>query len=499
MGGPVTTVELSFAEAALATGGELLAGARGGEGFVGLSIDSREVPSGCAFVAIRGERFDAHVFAAQAAPSAALLVLERLPPDLDADALPTTVLRVADTTVALGQLARAWRDIVAPQVVGITGSVGKTTTKELLRNILAGVGPTHATPGNFNNQIGLPLTLLSAPRGTRFLIAEMGMNSPGEIAYLSALARPQVAVVTTVAPVHLERLGSVEAIAAEKASIWSGLVEGGRAVAPATEPLLTPHLEALEHEALLFGGGEPANEGGGKPTRVRLERVTPRGEAGSELILDLDGRSITVQLPLVGAHNAQNAACAAAAARALGLDRETIAAGLAQPPQLGHRSTLRQLGRWRLLDDCYNASPLAMRAALDTLVQLAAGAPTLALLGRMLELGEAEAEHHRAVGAHAATLPLTALITVGAHAAAIAAGARDAGYPAAQTYEVQTPEQAAQTAARLAQGQGAWMLVKGSRGAKMEQAITELERSRAADDGLRGGSRAKETSDRPKS
>ncbi|PID38481.1 MAG: UDP-N-acetylmuramoyl-tripeptide--D-alanyl-D-alanine ligase [Proteobacteria bacterium] len=470
MGRPVEAVSLSFAEAAEATGGELHGADRGGS-FRGLSIDSREVPSGCAFVAVRGERFDAHDFAAQAAEHASLLVLERLPAALDRAALPTTALLVDDTTLALGKLAQAWRDRVAPQVVGVTGSVGKTTTKELLRNILALVGETHATPGNFNNQIGLPLTLLSMPEGTRYLIAEMGMNTPGEIAYLSALARPEVAVVTTVAPVHLERLGSVEAIAAEKASIWGGLVDGGLAVGPADEPLLAPHLAALEREMLLFG----ERDTGSDLTRARLERMTPKGEEGSELTLNLDGRRVRVALPLIGAHNAEDATCAAAAALALGVDVETIVAGLSCAPQLGHRSTLRRIGTWRVLDDCYNASPRAMRAALDALVQLAAERPSHALLGPMLELGEAEEELHREVGAYAATRPLSALITVGEEAAAIARGARDAGYPADRIHEVATPAEAAACAATLAGDEEAWMLVKGSRVAKMESAIAALE------------------------
>lgn len=466
----VTTsgVELSLSAAEKATGGRLVlpVGRSATETFRGVSIDSRAVPAGAAFVAIRGERFDGHDYLHQAAHHAALLVVQRAP----VNSATVPMLLVDDTTHALGALGRAWRDVVAPRVVTITGSVGKTTTKELTRAILATVGATHATPGNFNNEIGLPLTLLSMPRETRFLIAELGMNAPGEIATLVRLARPEVAAITKIAPVHLERLGTIEAVAAAKAELWQELPASAHAISPADEPLLAPFRAQLSAHSLTFGAATDAD--------VCIVDVQPRGAAGTRLTLHLgaDLPSLTVALPLVGTHNAENAACAAAIAVALGLPTEAIEAGLSQKPELGHRSTLRSIGPWQVLDDCYNASPWAMRAALDTLVELAAGAPAIAVLGRMLELGEAEAVLHREVGAHAATLPLTALITAGPQAAELARGAVAAGFDATRVHEVADGEAAGDLAARLA-GDDAWLLIKGSRGARMEQALEALARN----------------------
>ncbi|MCK5796893.1 MAG: UDP-N-acetylmuramoyl-tripeptide--D-alanyl-D-alanine ligase [Deltaproteobacteria bacterium] len=471
-------VEFSFAVAAAVTGGRLFSGKNDPDDtrrlatrrFHALSIDSRDLPAGCAFLALRGERVDGHDYAAQAAQEgASLLILEALPKGIaDVRDLDAAVLLVDDTTRALGDLARAWRDEVNPQVIGITGSVGKTTTKELTRQILAREAETHATPGNYNNHIGLPLTLLSMPKDTRFLIAEMGMNNPGEIAYLTHLARPDVAAITAIAPVHVAGLGSLEAIAAAKAEIWTDLGTG-IAVAPNDEPLLAPHLASLKTEArrLLFGGEGSAD--------VRLRRVEARGIAGTAVTLELAGLPLTFELPIVGAHNAKNAACAAAIALALGLGPETIAAGLTTPTALNHRSTVRAIGSWRVLDDCYNASPVATRAALDTLIDLAGGKPAIALLGPMFELGDAEAAFHREVGAHAASLPLITLITVGEIAADIARGARDAGMDPARLFEVETPAEAGLRAAEITHdAKESWLLVKGSRGAHMEEAIKTL-------------------------
>ncbi|MCA9665270.1 MAG: UDP-N-acetylmuramoyl-tripeptide--D-alanyl-D-alanine ligase, partial [Myxococcales bacterium] len=345
----------------------------------GVSIDSRRVEAGQLFVAIAGERFDGHRFAAQAleAGAAAVLVSRQREVELPEGGV---ALRVDDTRVALGRLARAWRERVAPTVIAVTGSMGKTTTKELLAGILEATGaPTHATRGNFNNDIGLPLTLLAMAEGTRYLVTEMGMNAPGEIAALCRIARPDVGLITNIAPVHLEGLGSIEAIAAAKAELLYGLGERGVAVIPDDEPLLAPHVAHLKAaRAVTFG--ERARGGG-----VRVASVSARGAEGSDVTLALgeSGETISLRLPLVGRHNARNAAAAAAAALALDIAPEAIARGLARPPELSHRSVIRVLGEWRVLDDCYNASPRAVEAALAALVDLAAAddTPAVAVLG----------------------------------------------------------------------------------------------------------------------
>ncbi len=455
------TVRMTMAQAAAATGGTLH-GDDGGS-FHGLSIDSRKVERGQAFVAISGERFDGHEYCDQAAKDgAALLVVSRMPDP----AHQAAVLLCEDTRRALGDLARAWRDMVDPRVVAITGSLGKTTSKELVRNILGQVDQTHCTPGNFNNDIGLPLTLLSMDPQTRYLVAEMGMNAPGEIAALTRLARPDVGLITCVAPVHLEGLGSIEAIAAAKAELLEGLDSSGTAVVPDDEPLLDPWTERIHAGRCLRFGARPGSD------VVVLERQS-LGLAGSRVRLSMGGSQHHIALPLVGGHNVSNAAAAAAAALALGIDAETIAAALALPPKLKHRSVVRRLGDWTLLDDCYNASPVSMKAALDTLVDLAGDGQAVAVLGDMLELGEQTPRLHREVGAHAAGLGLHLLITVGSLGEQIARGAREAGMPADRVAALGGTDAAVQEVARRA-GAGAHLLVKASRGARLEGVIDGL-------------------------
>jgi UDP-N-acetylmuramoyl-tripeptide--D-alanyl-D-alanine ligase len=461
------TVELTIAAALEATGGELLHRGGGG-GIRGLSIDSREVEPGQAFVAISGDRFDGHDFWRKATDAGArLLVVQQ---DFGED-VPAgiAVIRVRDTRQALGRLARAWRREVAPEaVVAVTGSVGKTTTKELVRALLASLGETHCNPGNFNNDIGLPLTLLSMPRATRYLVAEMGMNAPGEIAYLTSLAEPDIGVVTCVAPVHLEGLGTIEAIADAKGELLRGMRGGAWAVVPGDEPLLRSSLAGIPEDRLLRFGGRPSDD-------VRVVDAEARS-AGTRVRLDLRGEEVIFDLPLVGLHNARNAAAAAGAALVVGLAPARIARVLEQPPkELAHRSAVARVGSWRVLDDCYNANPLAMQAALDTLAQLAAaeGAQALAVLGDMLELGVDSEWYHREVGRYAASAGLSLLVAVGELGAAIADGARDAGMPPEQVVAVATPGEAARVVAREAPPE-AWVLVKASRGARLEAVITAL-------------------------
>ena len=455
------TVRMTLRSAAVATGGTLHGDEHGR--FHGLSIDSRQVRAGNAFVAIAGDRFDGHRFCQQAArDGAALLVVSRAP-----DPMPRrgAVLVCADTRQALGALAHAWREQVDPCVVAITGSLGKTTTKELTRNILGQVDRTHSTPGNFNNDIGLPLTLLSMDPDTRYLVAELGMNAPGEIAALARLARPDVGLITCVAPVHLEGLGSIEAIAAAKAELLEQL-DQGTAVVPDDQPLLDPWTARIPAGRCLRFGAHRGSD-------VVLLGRQSLGLAGSRIQLSLGGQEHHIDLPLVGRHNAINAAAAAAVALALKIDAETIAAALALPPELKHRSVVRRLGQWTVLDDCYNASPVSMKAALDTLVDLAGDGEAVAVLGEMLELGETTPRLHQEVGAYAAGLGLHRLVTVGTLAEEIARGARDAGMAPELVIALPDAGAAAQQVARDA-GAGAHVLVKASRGARLEGVLDEL-------------------------
>jgi UDP-N-acetylmuramoyl-tripeptide--D-alanyl-D-alanine ligase len=458
------SVDLSIDEVVAATGGELLRPGVAAR-VRGVATDSRSVAPGQAFFALSGDRFDGHRFCPQAAEGgAALLVVER-----DVEVQGPAVLEVDDCRRALGRLARAWRRSVGARTVAITGSVGKTTTKELTRALLERLGPTHCTPGNFNNDVGLPLTLLSMPAETRYLVAEMGMNAPGEIAYLTRLAEPEVGVITCVAPVHLEGLGSLEAVAAAKGELLQGLdAERAWAVVPGDEPLLALALQSVPASRRVRFGAAAGDE-------VQIEGVEALGQSGSRVLLTLRGEAARFDLPLVGAHNVRNAAAAAATAMVLGLSADEIAAGLAQgPAELKHRSTLIEAGGWRLFDDCYNANPVAVKAALETLVGLAGGETTVAVLGEMRELGAASARYHDELGRHCAEVGLGHLVVVGgAEVAPIAAGARAAGLAAGQLTLVNRAEEAVEAAARAA-GERAWILIKASRGARLERVVEGL-------------------------
>lgn len=459
------TVRMTCAAAAAAMDATLVQGDAPLGDFQGLAIDSRAVSADQAFVAIAGDRFDGHRFCGQAAAQgAALLVVSQWPlPDVPSMEVPVAL--VADTRAALGALARAWRDQVAPAVVALTGSVGKTTTKELLRNILALCGPTHATPGNFNNDIGLPLTLLSMPADTRLLVAEMGMNAAGEIAALTRLAGPDVGLITRVAPVHLEGLGSVEAVAAAKAELLLELGPEACAVLPDDEPLLDPWAGRLSGQRILRFGEAAGSD-------ARILDLQSLGLQGARIRLDLAGQIQRVHLPLVGAYNARNAAAAAAAALALDVDPRTIAAGLEQRPELSHRSVVREVGRWSVLDDCYNANPVGMKVALDTLAELAAGGAAVAVLGDMLELGERAIELHREVGIHAAGIGLSLLVAVGQLGRQIGDAAVEAGM---EPQRVLTVDHAGLVAEELnGRMDPSWLLVKASRGAQLERVIDGL-------------------------
>ncbi|MBK8481176.1 MAG: UDP-N-acetylmuramoyl-tripeptide--D-alanyl-D-alanine ligase [Proteobacteria bacterium] len=459
---------MTIAQALAATGGALIGPQRATTGLcTAVSTDSRNVPRGAAFVALRGEQVDGHSFWPQAAAAGAPLVLLERPPAAELLATaPCAVLLVPDTLRALGALALAWRLTVAPRVIGITGSVGKTTTKELTQQILALAGPTHYNRGNLNNQLGLPLTLLALPEATRYLVVEMGMSTRGEIAYLASLARPDLGLITALAPVHLEGLGTIEAIAAEKAALLDALGPEGCAIVPDDEPLLDPPLRrSLARQRLRFGSSPGAD--------ARLLATEPAGAAGQRLTLTLRGERLELMLPLVGRHNAQNASAAACIALALGIEHRHIIAGLSRPPELGHRSRVRRLGPLTLLDDCYNASPLAVRAALTALVELAQTQPAVAVLGEMRELGAQAEALHEEVGRAAAQLPLAGLVVVGAAARAIADGARAGGLAPQRIVETDDPAAAARRALELLPRAG-WILVKASRGARLERVVETL-------------------------
>lgn len=434
----------------------------------GVTTDTRVAAPGALFVALRGERHDAHAFLAEAARAgaAAAVVSDAAAPG--AAGLPR--LLVADTLAALGAVAHHHRRRFDLPVVGVTGSNGKTTTREMVAAILATRGPVLKTEGNLNNEVGVPLTLLRLEASHRAAVVELGMSHPGEIARLCALARPQVGVVTNAAAAHLEGLGSVEGVADAKAELYQGLPPGGVAVANADDPRMLRRAQASGRRLLTFAAGRQ------RRGDVVVLEVLSQDAGGLRFLLGIGNREVPIALGLVGAHNAANAAAAACAAIALGCSDAEIARGLAAVAPVGRRLRLERLPSGVLLvDDCYNANPLSMAAALGTLVELARaeGGRPLAVLGDMLELGAEGPALHRQVGAGAAAAGLHRLLCFGPLARELQAGAVAAGLPPGQAFHTEdVAALAARARAELAAGDV--LLVKASRGMRLERLVEAL-------------------------
>jgi UDP-N-acetylmuramoyl-tripeptide--D-alanyl-D-alanine ligase len=427
----------------------------------GVSIDSRRVPPGCLFVAIRGERHDAHRFLEDAARAGAALLVER---GCGAPSGAPTV-EVDDTTRALADLAAGVRRRYRGRVVGITGSNGKTSTKELASAALGEALPHLKTEGNLNNHIGVPLTLLRLEEKYRVAIVEMGTNHPGEIAFLAGLVSPEIGVITNVGTAHAEFLGGREEVGREKGSLFEALPEHGVAVANADDDFVMAQTARTRAELLRFGRAPEAE--------VCAEDVRAVGLEGFRFRLRTPWGSAEARIPSLGEVHVQNALAAAAAALAAGAELDAVAAGLARAPVVSGRLEPVRLGGFHVLNDSYNANPQSMRAAIETLCRLRGEGRALAVLGDMGELGPDAPRFHREVGRAVGELGVDVLLAVGEHARAVGEAAIEAGLPASA---IGTAEDAAVAAERLSDTlrEGDWVLLKGSRAMRMERVLEHL-------------------------
>lgn len=458
----ISTTGLSLEDVLSATGGRLLHRPRAGAPplFAGVSIDSRTLLPGELFVAISGDRFDGHDFVSEAAAKgAAAAVVHKdveAPPDFG-------LLRVADTTRALAQMASHVRRRAGIPVVAITGSAGKTTTKDMTAALLSLAGPVLATEGNLNNRYGLPLTLLRLLPEHRFAVLELGMSAAGELRLLSGIARPDVAVITLVAPVHLEFFSSVDEIAAAKAEILEGLAPSGIAVLNGDDPRIRKIGEAHTGEVIWFG----------RDRAYHVSAENWRGTAfGMRFDLCLGGRTVDVALPLPGPHFVTSFLAAAAVAHGLGVGPDAIAQGALSLRAAPHRGEVLRLGSGvTLIDDSYNSSPEAVLAAVVAL-GLAPPGRRVALLGDMLELGPAGPDLHRDVGERIAGR-LQELAGVGPLAQGFLEGARRAGMADDRLHSFPDSMAAAAAVPSLVRP-GDAVLVKGSRGVAMEAIVRAL-------------------------
>ncbi len=440
----------------------------------GVSIDSRTLSVGEAFFAIRGHRLDGHTFVSEAAArGASCLVVHHLP-DEPPSGVP--VVLVDDTTRALGRLASFHRSRFNVPVVAVTGSNGKTTTKEMIAAVLGTRWAVLKPAGSFNNQWGLPLTLLSLSAEHQAAVLELGANQPGEIAALAELCRPTVAVVTQVAAAHTEFFKTLEGVREEKAALVRAIHEEGSVVLHWDDP----QVQAMAPEAR----GRVIRVGLSPQTQVRAVGEIQEREDGISFTLEIEGRRRPVRLAFSGRHNAINALASAGAGHTLGLSLEEIAAGLEAARPLKGRVVWRRAGSVRILDDTYNANPASVRAALDTLAaaRRAPGDPVadgispgrgrlLVALGDMLELGDLAPAAHREVGRLVAALGAAEFVGVGPLMRHAVEAARAASL--LESHHVETFEDTvALLLKRLAPGDT--LLVKGSRGMRMERVVDAL-------------------------
>ncbi|MFN2548084.1 MAG: UDP-N-acetylmuramoyl-tripeptide--D-alanyl-D-alanine ligase [Myxococcales bacterium] len=449
---------LTLEQAAWAASGQVAAA---GGPFEGVFTDSRKpVPRGL-FVALKGENFDGSDFVAQAVQGGASGVLVA-PQALSKVPKGIAALTAIDTGRALGGLGAAWRHRFPDvRVVCVTGSTGKTSTKELIAEVLSAAGPTLKTEGNLNNEIGVPLTLLRLGADHRYAAIECGMNHLGEIARLAAWADPDVAVVTNVGPVHLEGVGSLDGVAHAKGELFHALRETAIAVANADDARVLQQARLSRRKLVTFGASYGSD--------VRLISAH-HGGAGLIVELDFSGARRAVELKLIGTHNGHNAAAAAAVGVALGFEPETILRGLANASTPGRRmKPVRMPNGALLIDDCYNANPSSTKAALLTLTHLVHGkGRAIAILGDMLELGHTELDLHRDVGRFAAGAGLSLLVCFGERAKALGEGAHEAGLPPDSIEYVEDPVEAVRLVQSRMRPEDV-VLVKGSRGMRMER------------------------------
>jgi UDP-N-acetylmuramoyl-tripeptide--D-alanyl-D-alanine ligase len=431
----------------------------------GVSIDTRTLAPGDLFVAIRGERFDGHSFVGDAFDLGAVAAVAASDSGLATGLGPT--LFVEDTVTALQDLSAWYRGRFDARVVAVTGTNGKTTTKDMTAGAISMGMPTLKTEGNLNNHIGVPLTLFGLTREHAAAVVEMGMNHEGEIARLAELARPEVGVVTNVARAHLETMQDLDSIARAKGELVEALPADGTAVLNADDPRVMAQASRTNATVQTFG----LSEGAG----VRAVAIE---ETVSGVSFELEGGE-RVDLPVPGRHNVMNALAALAAARALGVGPTEAARGIASFAPSAMRMAIVRVGGRTILNDAYNANPGSLAAALDTLVAVAAGRPTAAVLGDMLELGSESRAAHREAGERSAALGIDHLFLFGTEVAALAEGAKVNGMSQerVRTYETKAALKEELEALLPA---NAVVLVKGSRGMRMEEVVELLGREAPA-------------------
>jgi len=403
-------MHLTFRQLAEMTGGELVQGADVATGSV--VIDSREIKPDSVFFAIKGERLDGHQFVSQALETARGAVVSQVPENVPAD---KGIIRVADTTVALQNLARSIRQRYDFTLIAITGSAGKTTTKEMIATLAGSERRTFKSWGNFNNLIGCPLCIDNTPDDAEVVVSEMGMNHKGEIAQLAGLTHPDVGVYTNIGPVHIEFFGTIEKIAEAKRELLENVKPGGTIVLNADNPYVMNISRGFEGRKITYGIDHDAD--------FRGVNIRERGLLGTSF--EVSGHTFELSLP--GRHNLENLLAAIAAARSIGISWEGISRGVQALKPAYHRGIILDAGGATIYDDTYNSNPYALGRALTLLDQADVAGRRIAVIGDMLELGDKELDYHRDAG-RAIPKSVDTVIGVGKRSRALLEGAAEAGF-----------------------------------------------------------------------
>ncbi len=454
--------KLSCREILEATGGKLISG-DDSKFFLHISTDSRKIAAGDLFIPIVGEKFDGHVFINSALEQGAVGAITQKEIQISSD---KTLILVDDTLKALQKIASYYRERFSIPFVGITGSVGKTSTKDMIASVLDQKYRVLKTQGNFNNEIGLPLTIFNLESIHEVAVIEMGMSGFGEISRLTAIARPDIAVITNIGLSHIEKLGSRNNILKAKLEILEGLDEDGLVVLNGDDDLLSLQIGKLGYRTVSYGLSDNND--------YQARNVENLGEEGTRFNIELSNELYTIHVPVPGIHNVYNALAAIAVAIELGVAIEKAIDGIKEFCPGNMRLNIINRNGIKIINDAYNASPNSMEAALNVLFDIKQEGRTVAVLGDMLEMGDWAPDAHRGVGKYARDKGIDYIITVGKAAADIANGALEGG-AAKDCVKIFDSNQKAIELLKGFLKQGDTVLVKGSRGMKMEQIVEALQ------------------------
>ncbi len=455
-------MHLTFRQIAAMTGGALVQG--DDVSIDSVVIDSREAKGDSVFFAITGERLDGHQFLAQALTTARGAVVSNVPEDVPAD---KGIVRVADTTIALQNLARSIRERYPFTLIAITGSAGKTTTKEMIATLVASERRTFKSWGNFNNLIGCPLCIDNTPDDAEVVVSEMGMNHKGEIAQLAGLLHPDVGVYTNIGPVHIEFFGTIEKIAEAKRELLENVKPGGTIILNADNSYVMDISRGFEGRKMTYGIDQEAD--------FRGLNIRERGLLGTSF--EVAGHSFALSLP--GRHNLENLLAAIATARAIGISWEGIERGVHELRPAAHRGIILDAGGATIYDDTYNSNPYALGRALTLMEQADVTGRRIAVIGDMLELGEKELDYHRDAG-RAIPNSIDVVIGVGKRSRALLEGAAEAGFRNGNCHHFDDASGAAEFLKTFIRP-GDLVLIKASRGIGLDRTVNLLTNSGTAE------------------